>query len=525
MAAAPRHFSPVPDTQALTSKTFRIPPLDGSMMLPEMLDWHLEKSPNHRLIVYPTDHGSRTITWREGVKAIHRGVRILRHRFSWKPEDDALVAILASADNVPYFFNNMAVIRAGYTLFTISSRNSPAAVAHLITKVGVKYVLVGREPAMANLVTETSKVLKSEYSSFPEPEFSSLPTFEELFADDPTELEPPPFGRVKPDDLVLYCHSSGSTAFPKPIPWTHLRMLQLLTVSAFGEVDLANKVVALHSMPLYHTMGILMSSASAACGVVISGFQPQYPPRLPSADNVFAASVATESDYIIVATSFLEAWGKKPEYVKWLATRGGIIFGGGPLDPVTGEYLFSQGVTMLSLYGTSEIGAITCTVPAKNDVGWEYFKFSSDLEFKMLPHGDNKFELIVMPNEYRHLQVVNTKVMDIDGYATSDLLIPHPQKPGYWKMHGRTDEQIMHSTGEKTNPGPLERILNQDPHVASSVMFGRGYFQAGVLVDPKPQYKFDPEDEAALADFRNLIWPTIQRMNAFAPQHSRLFKE
>ena len=74
-------------------------------------------------------------------------------------------------------------------------------------------------------------------------------------------------------------------------------------------------------------------------------------------------------------------------------------------------------------------------------------------------------------------------------------------------------------------------------------MFGRGRLQAGILVEPKPEYSFDPSDEAKLADFRNKIWyvsvkyrtpyfvahwrirPTIVKMNAFAPQHSRLFKE
>lgn len=51
-------------------------------------------------------------------------------------------------------------------------------------------------------------------------------------------------------------------------------------------------------------------------------------------------------------------------------------------------------------------------------------------------------------------------------------------------------------------------MLNQDPHVQASVMFGRGRFQAGVLIDPKPQFKlkFDPSDETQLANFRNRIW-------------------
>lgn len=51
-----------------------------------------------------------------------------------------------------------------------------------------------------------------------------------------------------------------------------------------------------------------------------------------------------------------------------------------------------------------------------------------------------------------------------------------------------------------------ENLLNQDPHVLSSVMFGRGRFNAGVLVDPKPEFKFDPADSIKLAEFRNKIW-------------------
>lgn len=51
-----------------------------------------------------------------------------------------------------------------------------------------------------------------------------------------------------------------------------------------------------------------------------------------------------------------------------------------------------------------------------------------------------------------------------------------------------------------------ETILIQDPHVKAAVMFGRGQFQNGILIDPKPEYSFDPVDEAKVVEFRNLIW-------------------
>ena len=112
----------------------------------------------------------------------------------------------------------------------------------------------------------------------------------------------------------------------------------------------------------------------------------------------------------------------------------------------------------------------------------------------------------------------------VPGYDTNDVLAPHPTKPGFYKVFGRADDQIMHSTGEKTNPGPLgasslwklssfikltgitEAILNQDPHVKCAVMFGRGKFNAGVIVEPKPEFAFDPIDKQRLSEFRNIIW-------------------
>ena len=51
-----------------------------------------------------------------------------------------------------------------------------------------------------------------------------------------------------------------------------------------------------------------------------------------------------------------------------------------------------------------------------------------------------------------------------------------------------------------------EAILNQDPHVKSAVMFGRGKFNTGVIIDPRPEFAFDPSDKSKLAEFRNKIW-------------------
>ena len=51
-----------------------------------------------------------------------------------------------------------------------------------------------------------------------------------------------------------------------------------------------------------------------------------------------------------------------------------------------------------------------------------------------------------------------------------------------------------------------EGILNGDPYVNSAVMFGRGRFNPGVIIEPKSEFAFDPEDQEKLAEFRNRIW-------------------
>lgn len=46
--------------------------------------------------------------------------------------------------------------------------------------------------------------------------------------------------------------------------------------------------------------------------------------------------------------------------------------------------------------------------------------------------------------------------------------------------------------------------MNTDPHIKAAVMFGRGRFNAGVIIDPKEP--FDPSDAEKLIEFKNKIW-------------------
>jgi len=92
---------------------------------------------------------------------------------------------------------------------------------------------------------------------------------------------------------------------------------------------------------------------------------------------------------------------------------------------------------------------------------------------------------------------------------------------------GRIDDVIVHSSGEKTVPSPMEDVvLSSNQYVfglmstsyhsldhlsilkslMGVVIFGRNHDQPGILVEPKPSYAIDVEDEKQVVEFRNLIW-------------------
>ncbi|KAH9841046.1 uncharacterized protein C8Q71DRAFT_890574 [Rhodofomes roseus] len=268
-------------------------------------------------------------------------------------------------------------------------------------------------------------------------------------------------------------------------------------------------------MPMFHGMGVLQSCWTASSGLVVSSFEPKSPAPVPTPDALFVAAKATESDMCFACLhSSRRGPGTRTTFAGLLLVEAWYVclvplFGGGPLNKEAGDFMTSQGVSILILYGSTEGGIMSPILPSQVGYDWDYFKFPGLVTPHMEPYGDNTYEFVMLENEYCRPSVINIKIGGVDAYASSDMMIPHPTKQGYWKVFGRTDDQIMHNTGEKTNPGPLENMLNQDPHVLASVMFGRGRFQAGILVDPRPQHRVDPADETKLAEFRNMIWYVI----------------
>ncbi|KAJ8690287.1 hypothetical protein PTI98_011728 [Pleurotus ostreatus] len=506
---------------------YQFPPMDGSLTMSELYDFHYENNPEHPVFKYANRAGDIvTLAYDKVVPAIHNAGRYVANavgvQLGGGSQDKPVVAIVASSDTITYFTTVVGMLRAEIIVFPVSPRNSPPAVAHLLRRTQPTHVLVSVETPIKELVNEALELLRSENEE-KIPVVAPMPVFEQLYTDEPFQPLPPRTRDL--DSTRIIVHSSGSTSFPKPIIINDRTNFQTAMVPQFASHDLCGKVIACHAVAMFHAIGLNFIAWMTGAGFVMGTFEPTSPAIGPNPDNVFQGTVDVGADYGFGVPAFLEAWSHDPVKVEHFKSIKGIWFGGGPLTHAAGDFLASQGIALYSLYGQSEIGVIGNIIGENPGMDWEYVSINPHCAAEFVPHGDGTFELVTVKKPTHHFFIVNTKFRGQDAYATSDLLKPHPTRKGWWKIHGRADDQIMLSTGEKTNPGPLESILCRHPLVDHAVFFGRGRFQNGVIIQPVPQSQFDPNDEEKLIEFRNAIWSKVEEMNAMAPSHSRLFKE
>lgn len=213
-----------------TAEGWTIPPLDGSLSVPELYDFHYERNPDHPVFVYarPDGTGLTPVPFAELVPAAHRaGWKVTRTTAFDHSADPALrptVAVLAasgksalqcghghnhhdahtSPDTITFFTTFVGMFRAGIPFLPISPRNSPAAIAHLLEKTCPTHVLVSADASMRELLHDSFALLGKNAR----PIVGAMPVFEEIFTGEKHFQTLPP--RPKDLDVMrIVVHSSG----------------------------------------------------------------------------------------------------------------------------------------------------------------------------------------------------------------------------------------------------------------------------------------------------------------------------
>ena len=211
-------------------------------------------------------------------------------------------------------------MRSGCGVFPISVRNSPAAVAHLLTKMSVAHLLIGPEPQYQELAASALKLMNN--SGTPIPETSTMLMFTDIFKDEDEPWEPLPEVKLNWDDVALVQHSSGeyhrqlqndfnltsahrsrlhrvSETHPLgTVEPAHLRPLAMYVsrskivdtpancCSDYHERELTGMRLACHAIPMFHGMGMAALGWALSSGLILTAFKPRFPVHPPVADDV-----------------------------------------------------------------------------------------------------------------------------------------------------------------------------------------------------------------------------------------------
>ncbi|GJE99007.1 acetyl-CoA synthetase-like protein [Phanerochaete sordida] len=516
------------------------PPLDGSIRpLPGFIDFLAEHNPHGEWarLAPEGDQPYIPVTHRQYANATHRIARAFRPGGTHAHGE--LIAILIHTDAVLYLALIPGLVRAGFIPFPMSPRNSVPAIVNMLRKTSCTRII--SQAAFAPIIAEVQAELEKEGLNLAVDE---LPALQQIFPDfgpagEAAEVEPFPAPARAPtdEDILLYLHSSGSTGFPKPIPQSQAAFFQWATAPSLVAAREHGVIWGSAPLPTFHTMGIYQQFlAPIVTGHPVGLYAPKAPaaPPVPTTQNVVDACKKVGATGVAVVPSFIEAWVQSDEVVEYLKTLKILGFAGGPLSDKNGDKLVEAGVNLCSVYGGTEYGVYTRMFDADTSLGpdapvktrwdWAWVQFPDDrLKIRWDPQGDGSYELQFLTCKTHCPAVEN--LPDARGYSTSDLFIPHPTKKGLWKIVGRKDDVIVLGNGEKVVPIPQEGLITANRLVSAAVMFGRGREQCGVLIEPRPEHAVQPNDQAALVEFRNKIWPAVEEANKIAPTFARLFKE
>ena len=135
---------------------------------------------------------------------------------------------------------------------------------------------------------------------------------------------------------------------------------------------------------------------------------------------------------------------------------------------------------------------------------------------------DGLFELFLVKDPKLELyQAIFSVFPDIQEWSMSDLYSRHPDpnKSFLYKYHGRKDDVIVLSNGEKVLPAPIETTLKSNPAVKGALVTGAGHFQPAVLIDLDGEPPREPEKKHEVIE---ALLPTISEANQHAPAHGKL---
>ncbi|KAF3899511.1 Non-canonical non-ribosomal peptide synthetase [Trichophyton interdigitale] len=418
------------------------------------------------------------------------------------------------AHDIRYLIMVMACNKTGYQASGNRKYQSKAQV-RLLEMTGCRKVAYS---------VERKQTVDKIQELFPGLQSIQIPSLYEMFEGNSS---PYPFSKNFDEvkyEVAFIGHSSGTTGFPKPIRLTygffaaldHGAYVPIPPGRTAGVPDrLTPSDLILATTPFFHLMGftVFVMAVFHRIPCVILPDRP--------VSNEFLSSVidSLKPTAALVAPCILEDMSTSPKAMEALSTLRHVYYGGGPLASEIGNKI-CQRTKLINFIGMTEAGYVLSLVPQEKE-DWSYFEWSPSFGIKMEPMDDGRSEMVIHRNEKPDLQPIFNTFPELDEYHTKDVYTPHPTKPGLWKFHGRIDDVIVLSNGQKFNPVTMEKVIEGHPLVSRAVVVGLARFQTALLVEPN----WNLWDESSPKNqFIDEIWPKVREANTISPAYGRVMK-
>ncbi|KAG2211209.1 hypothetical protein INT47_006328 [Mucor saturninus] len=441
-----------------------------------------------------------------------------------KDAQNTEVLSFISDHGVNYLIVMLAMMKLRVTMMAISPRNSEAANVSLLEKTKSKLLIANVK--YENIAKSVSAQVPGVKLIVLEPlDINALS--EEPLNPDHQKLLNTTFSDSDIEKSALIIHSSGSTAFPKPIYLSNRYLFNMINLTHFnindkeGLDNLDDTDCFLSCGPLFHIFGFFAIFTMATVGGKVA-----YLEKLPASQAEIDFALKANRCTAICAPPLI--FEQMIPYLKEKNDFSAVkrlkiaIYGGAPLKHEAGEWLHAHGLNVRDVYGTTEIGAVMSSdfnpvsknwgslAPYQKDPSGEYYGV-----FEVNDESDPSVKHLYIRGDSPSLATGVSNRPD-GGFNTNDLFKENPNFPGFYDYLGRRDDTLIMENGEKTNPVPMEATIRQHPTVKQVAVIGQGRQCTAALIQVDMDFAINSSPEDIISDVQD----AVKEANKDCPGHS-----
>ena len=305
-------------------------------------------------------------------------------------------------------------------------------------------------------------------------------------------------------------HSSGSTGAPKPLRYTHTRLLHAMTHARPMKVFI--------SLPIYHAFGM----ASFFHAIWKANTAYLFNAAMPQTHITLLAALRAAAPQLVCTVPYgLKLLAEKQAGVDVLKECRLTIVSGSRCPDELGDGVTAQGVRLGAKFGSTEVAFLFSSANRPlDDDAWNYLAAPPHVApyVRWKKVGEELYECVVL-DRYKGKVVSNSD--DPPGsFHSADLFTPHPVLKDRWKFVARIDDRITLLNGEKVFPLGSEGRIRQEALVKEAVMFGIDRAVPGLLL-----WSAEAADGLADEEVVERIWPAIEEANARAESFAQITRE